>query len=292
MTPGITRALLDHTRPTFSFEFFPPSGDEGIENLIRTIQELRPLQPDWVSVTYGATGASRFKSFAAAGAIRGTTAAPLMGHLTMAGQGVAEIRKAIEGYERIGIRTILAVRGDPPIGTQAAEEGLTNATDLVKLVKSMGDFTVGVAAFPHGHPEGDPDLDARILLEKQEAGASFAVTQLFFNVDAYVSMVDRFRAIGGTMPIVAGIMPVTVASQLERFPKMSGAPLPPDFEREMRAVADDPLAFRERGVELMTQLCEDVLEAGAPGLQFFTLNKSTATREIFARLQCRVPHPA
>lgn len=274
-------------RPTFSFEFFPPSDDAGVQQLISAVDQLSPLEPDWVSVTYGATGASRYKTFAAVGAIRGETDARTMGHLTVAGQDVAEVRRAVRAYERLGVTHILALRGDPPGGGafEPHPHGLRTATELVRLVRSMGEFTVGVAAFPDGHPEGNVELDARILLDKQEAGAAFAVTQLFFDPDAYVRLVDRFRALGGTMPLVAGIMPVTVPSQIERFAALSGSGMPPAFEARLRSVADDKARFREVGIELMTRLCDDVLAAGAPGLQFFTLNRSTATREILARLR-------
>lgn len=292
MTPEtIAKRLAIAGRPTFSFEFFPPSDDAGVRQLIATVEQLSPLAPDWVSVTYGATGASRYKTFSAVGAIRGETAARTMGHLTVAGQDVAEVRRAIEAYARLGVTQILALRGDPPGGGAFAPHpgGLRNATELVSLIKSMGDFTVGVAAFPAGHPEGDFHLDVRILLEKEAAGAEFAVTQLFFDADAYVRLVDRFRALGGTIPIVAGIMPVTVPSQIERFAALSGANMPPAFEVQLRAAADDKVRFREVGIELVTRLCDDVLAAGAPGLQFFTLNRSTATRDILARLRHASP---
>ncbi|MFZ2751188.1 MAG: methylenetetrahydrofolate reductase, partial [Propioniciclava sp.] len=191
---------------------------------------------------------------------------------------------------------ILALRGDPPGGGafERHPEGLGNATDLVRLVRSMGDFSVGVAAFPDGHPDGDVDLDARILLDKQEAGAEFAVTQLFFDAQAYFSLVERFRSLGGTMPIVAGIMPVTVPSQIERFASLSGSRMPAWFEAELRAAADDKQRFRQVGLDLVTRLCDEVLQAGAPGLQFFTLNRSTATAEILGRLRAMpaAPNPS
>ena len=257
---------------------------------------MSPLRPDWVSVTYGATGAARYKTFSAVGAIRGQTAARTMGHLTVAGQSRDEVRRAIESYSRLGVTQILALRGDPPGGGafERHPEGLGNATDLVRLVRSMGDFSVGVAAFPDGHPDGDVDLDARILLDKQEAGAEFAVTQLFFDAQAYFSLVERFRSLGGTMPIVAGIMPVTVPSQIERFASLSGSRMPAWFEAELRAAADDKQRFRQVGLDLVTRLCDEVLQAGAPGLQFFTLNRSTATAEILGRLRAMpaAPNPS
>lgn len=286
---SIAQRLAQRGAPTFSFEYFPPTDDAGIQQLIGTVDRLSPLRPDWVSVTYGATGASRYKTFSAVGAIRGQTDASTMGHLTVAGQDEAEIRRAVASYERLGVTQILALRGDPPEGGvfEPHQDGLATATDLVRLIKSMGDFTVGVAAFPAGHPEGNLDLDARILLDKQEAGAEFAITQLFFDAEAYFALVERFRALGGTIPIVAGIMPVTVPSQIERFAALSGARMPDAFEAPLRAAADDRTRFREVGLELMTRLCADVLAGGAPGLQFFTLNRSTATQEILQRLRER-----
>ena len=274
--------------PTFSFEYFPPADAAGAFTLLDTVMSLAELRPDWVSVTYGATGSTRERTFDAVRAIRRHAAVTTMGHLTVAGQSEGEVREAIEAYAELGVRHILALRGDPPAGEgrfSRHPEGLANATELVRLVRSLGDFTVGVAAFPLGHPEGDSDLDVRLLLEKEEAGASFAISQLFFEAGPYLDLVERFRARGGTMPIVAGIMPVTNLGQIERFARLSGAPLPEAFTRRLLAVADDRVAFREVGLELMTLLCDNLLAAGAPGLQFFTLNRSTATSEILARLR-------
>lgn len=283
--------LTSSPGPTFSVEFFPPSNDAGVQQLLGALDALQPLRPDWVSVTYGATGASRYKTFSAVGALRGQTATSLIGHLTIAGQSAAEVVRAIQAYQRLGVTHILALRGDPPGGAPFRPhiEGLATATDLIRLIKSLGDFTVGVAAFPDGHPESTPELDTEILLAKERAGAEFAISQLFFDPDAYVGMVERFRAAGGTMPIVAGIMPVTVPGQIERFAHLSGSGMPPAFEARLRAVADDRARFRETGIELVTDLCRQVIDAGAPGLQFFTLNRSTATRDILTRLRTPVP---
>ena len=287
MPPTIVERLARADGPTFSVEFFPPSDDAGVQQLIGTVDSLRPLQPDWVSVTYGATGASRYKTFSAVGAIRGTTDTPVMGHLTVAGQSLGEIRRALDAYERLGVTHILALRGDPPGGGafEPHPDGFVNATELVRFIKGYGSFAVGVAAFANAHPEGSAELDARILLDKQEAGAEFAVSQMFFDPQAYVGMLGRFRELGGTMPVIAGIMPITVPSQLERFAGLSGAALPASVVDPLRAVADDKERFREAGVDLVTELCRDVLDAGAPGLQFFTLNRSTATAEILRRLR-------
>ena len=281
--------MLEPGRPTFSFEFFPPADGAALDQLRRAVRALEPLHPDWVSITYGATGSARERSFDGVRAIRKDTDAAVMGHLTVSGQTRAEVEGAVRSYAELGVRSILAVRGDPQGGPGTKfvpqPDGLANATELVQLVRSIADFRVGVAAFPDGHPEGSPELDAQILLDKEEAGASFAITQLFFSADAYVAMVERFRALGGTMPIVAGIMPVTNVGQIERFASLSGAAMPEAFTRPLMAVADDPAGFREVGLDLMTQLCADVLAAGAPGLQFFTLNRSKATAEILARLR-------
>lgn len=284
----IAERLRTGGRPTFSFEYFPPADAPGAFTLLDTVMSLDELRPDWVSVTYGATGSTRDRTFDAVRAIRRHAGVLTVGHLTVAGQSEAEVRSAIEAYGDLGVDHILALRGDPPAGEgrfTRHPEGLGNATELVRLVRSMGDFTVGVAAFPDGHPEGDLDLDVQVLLDKEEAGATFAVTQLFFSADAYFGLVERFRARGGTMPIIAGIMPVTNLGQIDRFAKLSGAALPEAFTAPLLAVADDKKAFRELGIRQMTELCDDLLAAGAPGLQFFTLNRSTATTEILARLR-------
>lgn len=277
-------------RPTVSFEFFPPADAAGAFTLLDTVASLRDLEPDWVSVTYGATGATRERTFDAVRAIKRHGGVPTMGHLTVAGQARSEVEAAIASYADLGVDHILALRGDMPGGAtqpfEAHPDGLTTATELVRLVRSLGDFTIGVAAFTDGHPaQFDLDLDARILLDKEEAGASFAVTQLFFSADSYVSLVERFTALGGTMPIVAGIMPVTNIGQIKRFEEMSGVAMPSDLVKQLRAAEGDPACLREVGISWMTGLCAELIAAGAPGLQFFTLNRSKSTREIVARLR-------
>ena len=273
-----------------SFEFFPPKDDAGIAQLVEAITALRPLRPDFVSVTYGATGSSRERTIDATKLIAARTDALTMGHLTCVSQSTTELRGAVQAYAEAGVRHILAVRGDPPGGPTAPwqrhPEGLDNATELVRLVKESGDFCVGVGAFPDGHPEHhDFDLDARILAEKQQAGAEFAITQLFFDAEAYFRLVERVRAIGCTLPIIAGIMPVTTISQIERFAGFSGAPLPDAVVSRLHAVADDPAAVRAVGVDIAVELCDTVLAGGAPGLQFFTQNRSRATAQILSALR-------
>ncbi|MCE1174829.1 MAG: methylenetetrahydrofolate reductase [NAD(P)H] [Propionibacteriales bacterium] len=287
--------LADGGRPTMSFEFFPPKDDAGTVQLLTAIEALQPLRPDFVSVTYGATGSSRERTIDATQLIAARSDAITMGHLTCVSQSVTELEGAIDAYAEAGVSHILALRGDPPDGPTAAwhrhPDGLDNATELVELIKARGDFCVGVAAFPDGHPEHhDFDLDARILAAKEQAGAEFAITQLFFDADAYFRLVERVRALGCQLPIIAGIMPVTNISQIERFASFSGADLPATVVRRLRAVADDPAAVREVGVEIAVELCDRLLAGGAPGLQFFTQNRSKATAEILRRLREIAPH--
>ncbi len=278
-----------------SFEFFPPKDDESTAMLLESIGALQPLQPDFVSVTYGATGSSRERTIDATLMISQRTDAITVGHLTCVSQSTQELRGAIQAYAQAGVRHILAVRGDPPGGPTALwqrhREGLDNATELVRLIKESGDFCVGVGAFPDGHPENhDFDLDARILAEKEQAGAAFAITQLFFDPHAYFRLVERVRKLGCELPIIAGIMPVTNISQIERFAAFSGADLPTPVVNRLRAVAADPAAVRAVGVEIAVELCDELLAGGAPGLQFFTQNRSRATAQILAALRRIPPH--
>ncbi|MCA0308567.1 MAG: methylenetetrahydrofolate reductase [NAD(P)H] [Actinobacteria bacterium] len=293
--PTIADVLAAGDHATMSFEFFPPKDDAGQAQLLDAIAGLDPLHPDFVSVTYGASGSTRARTIDATRLIRQRTSALTMGHLTCVSQSVADLRGALDAYADAGVRHILAVRGDPPGGPSAPWErhpdGLDHATDLVRLVKASGDFCVGVAAFPDGHPEHfDLDLDARILAEKEQAGAEFAITQLFFDADAYFRLVERVRALGCRLPVIAGIMPVTNVRQIERMATFSGADLPRVVVDRLHAVADDPAAVRRVGVDIAVELCDRLLAGGAPGLQFFTQNRSRATAEILARLREIAPH--
>lgn len=288
--PSIAELLADTSRPTFSFEFFPPADEAGEDVLRGTILELDGTRPDWLSVTYGASGATRHRTISATRFIKTQTVAQTMGHLTCASQSRDDLLQTLAAYAEAGVRHILAIRGDMPGGPTVPwvrhPDGLANATELVRLISDNFEFGIGVAAFPDAHPENrDPDLDARLLLAKQEAGASFAVTQLFFDAGAYFRMVERVRAIGCTLPIVAGIQPVTNLAQISRFAALSGADLPPHVVRRLHAVGDDPAAVRREGVQIATELSAELLRGGAPGLQFFTLNRSRATSAILANLR-------
>ena len=293
--PSIAEMLASAGHPTMSFEFFPPKDDAGQTQLLDAVAGLEPLRPDFVSVTYGASGSTRARTIDATRLIQTKTTALTMGHLTCVSQSIEDLRGAIDAYADAGVSHILAIRGDPPGGPTAAwrrhPDGLDNATELVRLVKSCGDFCVGVAAFPDGHPENhDLKLDARLLADKEQAGAEFAITQLFFDADGYFRLVERVRSLGCQLPIIAGIMPVTNVNQIERFAALSGAELPAPLVSRLRALADDPAAVRAVGLEVATQLCDRLLAGGAPGLQLFTQNRSKATAEILAQLRAIPPH--
>jgi methylenetetrahydrofolate reductase (NADPH) len=281
--------LLAAGRHSWSFEFFPPQTDEGERQLWQTIRELEGLSPTFVSVTYGAGGSTRDRTVRLTERIAAETTVTPVGHLTCVGASRAELRAVVGGYAAAGVRNVLALRGDPPGGLgqpwQPHPGGLQHAEDLVRLVKDLGDFCVGVAAFPEGHPES-PDLetDARMLARKVAAGADFAITQFFFEADAYFRLVERAARHGCEVPVIAGLMPVTDVRQIERFAQLSGAALPSWLGERLHAVADDPAAVRAVGVEVATRLAQELLDGGAPGLHFYTLNRSPATREVYANL--------
>jgi len=281
--------LVASGRHSWSFEFFPPKTDEGERQLWQALRELEGLSPTFVSVTYGAGGSTRDRTVRLTGEIAAMTTLTPVGHLTCVGASAAELRRVVGHYAAAGVRNVLALRGDPPggLGTpwQPHPGGLEHADQLVSLVKSLGDFCVGVAAFPEGHPESpDLDSDARQLAHKVAAGADFAVTQFFFEPDPYFRLVERAARHGCTVPIVPGLMPVTNASQIKRFAELSGTSMPPWLIDRLRDVEDDPVSVRSLGVELATDLAQQLLDGGAPGLHFYTLNRSTATRDIYANL--------
>ncbi|WP_342734558.1 methylenetetrahydrofolate reductase [Propionibacterium cyclohexanicum] len=280
--------LMRVTRPTFSVEFFPPRDDAGAVVLHRAIRELEPLHPDFVSVTYGANGSSRERTLGAVRDIVESTGLRVVGHLTCTAQSVTQLEEVIDTYGELGVRHILALRGDMPGGPLACWQphphGLRNATELVELVKSRGDFCVGVAAFPDIHPGSTPGDDVAALCAKQAAGAEFAITQLFFRPGSYRELVSRMRAAGCTLPVLAGVMPVTTIRQLDKFAELSGAPLPEHLRTRLGAVASDPERVRQVGSQICAELATELLGDGVPGLHFFTQNRSVATREILARL--------
>jgi len=283
------RDLLASGRRSFSFEFFPPKTDEGERQLWQAIRELEPLHPTFVSVTYGAGGSTRDRTVRVTERIATDTTLTPLGHLTAVNHSVAELRQVIGSYADAGVRNVLALRGDPPGGVsdtwQPHPQGLVYAEQLVRLVRSLGDFCVGVAAFPQGHLESpDRDIDAKFLVRKCAAGADFAVTNFFFDADDYFTLRDRVVRLGCDVPILPGVMPVTNVKQIQRMAELSGTAFPAELAERLCAVEDDPAAVRAVGVDVASALCERLLEGGAPGIHFYTLNRSTATREIYSRL--------
>ena len=281
--------LFRADEPVISFEFFPPKTEEGVETLYKTVKELRPCRPSFVSVTYGAGGSTRDRTLELVARIQRDLGITTMAHLTCVGSTKDEIRETLDRLHASGIRNVLALRGDPPKGQaefQAVEGGFRYATELVAFIRELGDdWCVGAACYPEGHVESsDLEADLAHLAEKVDAGADFLVSQLFFDNDDYRAFVRRARSNGVAVPIVPGLMPVTNASQVERFTKMCGARIPQELYRRLRIVEDDNAAVVATGVQWAVDQGRELLAEGAPGLHFYTLNRSSATLAVHAAL--------
>lgn len=276
---------------TYSFEFFPPRDEDGEKKLWEAIDSLAPFHPDFISVTYGAGGSRRDRTIRITSEITARTGVPTVAHLTCVGSTRDEVIEILHQYRSAGITSILALRGDPEGGPRApwvqTPGGLQHADELVEIAAAMNAFTIGVAAFPDGHPasNGNFDQDIQTLLRKEERGARFATTQFFFDVDKWKRLVDALSARGSSLPVIAGILPVTNVKQLTRMAELSGTDIPSVIASKFAAVESDPAAVRALGVEIATQLCVDLIAAGAPGLHFYTMNTSSATREVCANLR-------
>jgi methylenetetrahydrofolate reductase (NADPH) len=274
---------------TFSFEFFPPRDDDMEAVLERTLRALEPLAPSYVSVTYGAGGSTRERTHELVCDINSNTSMTAMAHLTCAGHTRDELVEIVTRYRDSGIENILALGGDPPKDVGLPPGEFDYAVELVRLVREIGDFSVGVAAHPEPHPKSATrESDRRHTAEKL-AEADFAITQFFFDAPHYFDLIDSLQAHGVDKPVIPGIMPVTSLKSVARMAEMQGSEFPRWLAAKLEAVGDDPKAVRRVGVEEATQLCRTLLDGGAPGLHFYTLNRSTATREIYEQLGLTSP---
>jgi methylenetetrahydrofolate reductase (NADPH) len=285
--------ILDERRPVFSFEFFPPKTDEGLVNLRTALDDLKDDCPDYVSVTYGAGGSTRERTVEIVKSIKQDYGIEAMAHLSLVGNSVDGLRAVLDEIQAAGIDNVLALRGDPPAGETewiAHPDGLEYSVELIELIQRDYDFCVGAACFPEVHPEAaSPEEDLRYLKRKVDAGATFLITQLFFDNRDYFEFVDQARAIGIEVPIIPGIWPVTNYAQIKRIAELCQSRFPDRFERELEERKDDIDAVAGLGVAYAALQCVELLAKGAPGIHFYTLNKSPATRAILAALRSWMP---
>ena len=287
----IDEILKGSDEPVFSFEFFPPKTPQGADALLRTIEELKPISPGFVSVTYGAMGSNRGQVIELVRTIKHDLGLNPMAHLSCTGHTRDEIAGILDQLAAAEIDNVLALRGDPPAGEEVwtkTEGGLEYSRELVELIREGYDFSVAAAAFPETHIHAtSAEDDLRHLKAKVDAGVDFLVTQLFFDNAAYFDFVERARAIGIDVPIIPGILPITNVAQLDRITTLCGAIVPEALRTELDARDGEPEAVEDFGVAYATLQCSELLAGGAPGIHFYTLNRSTATREIYANLGVR-----
>lgn len=285
--------LINQGERSFSFEFFPPKDEAGEEQLWNAVRALEPYRPTFVSVTYGAGGSTRDKTVAITGRIAAETELLPVAHLTCVGHTRDEVAGILDSYAAKGVEHVMALRGDPAEGPRAewtpTPGGLDYAIDVVKLARERGDFRIGVAAFPEGHPSAESlEADADVLVAKAKAGAEFAVTQMFFRAADYFGLVDRVSARGVDIPILPGIMPILNLAAVRRQSELIGAEVPEEIVERLSAAGPEPADIRAEGIAVAAELCQELLDGGAPGLHFYTLNRSKATLEIFAKLNVTV----
>jgi methylenetetrahydrofolate reductase (NADPH) len=292
----ILRFARERGEPVFSFEFFPPKTDEGVRGLFETVDALRPLGPAYVSVTYGAGGSTRGRTMEVVKRLKRESEVEAMAHVTCVGSSRDEIAGVLDEIAQAGIQNVLALRGDPPRGETdftPHPDGFRYASELVAFVRSRPErwpFCVGAAGYPEGHVETrDLARDLAHAKTKVDAGADFLVTQLFFENLHYLRYVERARAAGISVPVIPGIMPFTNVDQVERFTAMCGANIPPPLRAAMEVRRADPDAARDLGVAYATLQCAELLRRGAPGIHFYTLNRSASTRAILAALKASEP---
>jgi methylenetetrahydrofolate reductase (NADPH) len=286
------RDILRQQRPTISFEFFPPKDDKAMATLLETLAHLRELRPSFTSCTYGAGGSTRARTLEVTLKIKQQFGLEAMAHFTCVGQRLTEIDKILEEFSRHGIENVLALRGDRPLGQPEPPEGwfpdFKNAVHLIRhLRKKFGDrFSLGCAGYPEKHPEApDFDTDLARLKDKVDAGAEFIITQLYFDNANFFRFVERARAIGIRVPIIAGIMPVTNVAQIKKFTTMCGAIIPERMLADLEPIAADSEAVHRYGVEWSTRQCRELLARGVDGLHFYTLNRSKSSRQIVENLR-------
>jgi methylenetetrahydrofolate reductase (NADPH) len=289
----IDQILAATEQPVFSFEFFPPKTEEGERSLRAALGALQPLEPDFASVTYGAGGSTRDRTLEVTKWLKTELGIEAMAHLSCVGATREELCVILDGIAEAGIENVLALRGDPPRGETTWKPhpgGLKYSTELAQLICSRYPFAVGAACFPEVHPEA-PDMasDLHFLRQKVESGASFLITQLFFDSELYFRFVEEARAAGIEVPIVPGIMPITNLNQIKTITGMCGASIPEALLEQLELRADDPDAVLELGVSYATLQCAELLARGAPGIHFYTLNRSPATRAILSALKLLRP---
>ena len=270
--------------PSYSFEFFPPKSPEAAENLAAALAELEPLAPSFASVTYGAGGGTREMTHEIVTRLHRESSVTAMAHLTCVCHTRAELVGIVDRYRDAGIENILALGGDPPKNQDLPPGELDHAIDLVRLVRAEGDFAIGVAAFPEPHPLAASLADDRRRTAEKLAEADFAITQFFFDARHYFDLIGTLRDLGVDKPVIPGIMPATQISSIKRMTELQGSEFPGWLAAKLNAVADDPAEVRRIGIDEATTLCRRLLDGGAPGLHFYTLNRSTATREIYENL--------